>query len=405
MIDKNIYRPATLFALLWGIIFIVYSFHAFGLKQVSVDTYMIFLCGLLSFFAGSSIADIFRYKFVVGKHDLFSRKIKYRVYKFGTILFFIVMITPLMRASIFLLQGYSLYEIRYSLQNDILGTGIISILFNYFCEPYLTFMIVYSIANMFSEKRKIKNMFFTIVGIIFMTIISGGRFFILYFIASLGVAFLIYKKDFHKRRTKNEKKIMRRIKMLLLIAVVSIVTVSIIRGAKLGETIYVYLCGGIPFLEHLIKDVFCNSNYTNGAATCYGFIRPFFVILRKIGICDLPVWLQHIETQFLIVDDAYFLAPGILFNSFSTSFFAPYLDGGLLGVTIVYLIIGFVAEKTYKQINIKNECMISCFFLISLVVLLSFFRLVITHYSFSLAFIYLFFMSKPINRNDVDKNI
>ena len=395
VMKEKAYKPSVMLAALWGAVLFVYSFRAFRLPSVSSDIYIIILVGLLCFFGGSLIAKYLKIRLRIGNHTLYFREIRTRAYNIVTFLFFIVMLIPFIRSVMFLLGGASLYGIRYSLQNDILGSGLIAILFNYFCEPYLTFMIVYSISNLFSEKRNVHNLLVAIIGIVFMTIISGGRFFILYFIGALIVMLMIYKGNIEIEKSKKESKILRRIKLLIIVGIVGIIAVSLIRGTKLGETVYLYLCGGIPFLEHL-KETLIQTKYTHGAATMYGFFRPFFVVLRKIGICNLPVWLQNVESIYLDVDNAYFLAPGILFNSFSTSFFAPYLDGGLIGVIIVYIVLGFVSETSYKRINQKNEYIITYFLLIALIVVLSFFRLLITHYSFALAFVYLYLMSKPI---------
>lgn len=396
IMKEKVYKPAIMLAALWGIVLFVYSFKAFQLPSISNDIYSIILVGLICFFAGSLVAKYLKIRLIIGKHTLYFREIRLGVYNIVTSLFFIVMLLPFIRAVMFLIGGSSFYVIRYSLQNDILGSGLIAILFNYFCEPYLTFMIVYSISNLFSKKCNVKNLLVTIIGIIFMTIISGGRFFILYFIGALIVVLMIYIK---REKRKEDSKIIHRIKILIIIGIVGIIAVSIVRGTKLGETAYVYLCGGVPFFEHL-KETLIQTKHTHGAATMYGFVRPFFVVLRKIGICDLPVWLQNIEKIYLDVDNAYFLAPGILFNSFSTSFFAPYLDGGLFGIIVVYTILGFVSENAYRKINPKNEYIIAYFLLIALIVVLSFFRLLITHYSFALAFVYLHLISKPVKNGE-----
>lgn len=398
IMKEKIYKPAIMLAILWGIILFVYSFKAFQLPSVNSDTYIAILVGLLCFFVGSLVAKSLKLKIVINKRALYSRSIRKKVYKIMTIIFFVSMLLPFVRSMMFLLAGSSLYTIRYSLQNDILGSGIIAILFNYFCEPYLTFMIVYSIANLFSEKRNVKNLLATIIGIIFMIITTGGRFFILYFIGALIVALMVYRGSARSSSQKEESKIVHIVKILIVVGIVGLIVVSLVRGTQLGETVYVYLCGGVPFFEHL-NDSLIQNNHTYGAATTYGFVRPFFVILRKIGICNLPGWLQNIESIYLSVDDAYFLAPGILFNSFSTSFFAPYLDGGLAGIVFVYVLLGFISESVYRKVDRKNEYVIALFLLISLIVVLSFFRLLITHYSFALAFVYLYLMSKPVKNN------
>lgn len=391
---QKIYKPAVLFAFIWGTALVMYSFHAYNLPDVNNGTYLIIFAGLLSFFLGSAGAEHSKKRIVVGNYHLFTKEIKTTTYNIMTMIFFALMFLPVLRATLLLARGASLYSIRYSLQNDILGTGITAILFNYFCEPYLVFMIVYSVANLFSSNRKAKNMVHTIVGIFIMTIISGGRFFIFYFIGSLIVCFLLCRNTLFASEYVN-KKLFRRAKFLIILSAVLIISVSFIRESVLTETMYVYFCGGVPFLEHL-NETIVNNSHTYGAATLYGFTRPFFVVLRKIGITDLPLWLKNVEQIFLKVDDPYYLAPGILFNSFSTGFFAPYLDGGLAGVIIVYLLFGFITEKIYIYVDINNEYSVSWFLLASLTIVLSFFRLTITHYSFALAFVYLFYMSKVV---------
>ena len=393
MTGNRIYRPAVMLMALWGVVLVVYSIGAFYLPKVSVDTYLIILIGLLAFVVGSEIAKMVRKRVVIGRRRLFSKEINQVVYKILVLIFFAIMLLPAIRSLLLLVGGASLYTIRYSLQNDILGEGVIAILFNYFCEPFLTFLIVYAVANLFSENRKVRNIIFAIVGVVFMTLVSGGRFFILYLIGALGVAFLLYRKSINLWRLRENKKVLKRVKILIVIAIVAIVVVSIFRSAVIGQTIYVYLCGGIPFMEHL-NETIVKGDYTGGAATLYGFSRPLFVVLRKVGICNLPVWLQNIESTFLLVDNPYYIAPGILFNSFSTGFFAPYLDGGVIGVGLIFFIMGYIAERVYKRVEINDEYKVSWFLLISLVVILSFFRLLVTHYSFALAFVYLIITHK-----------
>lgn len=393
---ENIYRPSLLFSLVWALVLTLYSFKLFDLPTINDGTILIICSGICAFFIGSFLSKNCHKRIVIANHELFNKTIKEYALIPMIVVFFMIMIIPVMRSIVLLISGSSLYTIRYSLQNDILGTGVITILFNYYCEPFLTFYTVYSVANLFSSNRKIRNLIISIVAIIFMTIVSGGRFFIFYLIGALGVCFMIYRKNIDYKRIQENKKILKIAKLLITIATIIIVIITINRGSEIGETIYVYLCGGVPFLEHIIE---LFNQRTNGAATLYGFLRPIFVIFRKVGICGFPTWLENIEKIFLSIDNPYYLAPGILFNSFSTSFFAPYLDGGIIGLSIFYLFLGFFCESVYKRLDITNEYSVSWFLLISLIIILSFFRLTITHYSFSLAFVYLIITHKYIEIN------
>ncbi|BAK48508.1 glycosyltransferase involved in cell wall biogenesis [Clostridium sp. SY8519] len=395
---EKVYRPSVLFAVIWVVVLTMYSFRLYGLPEIENRTLIIIALGLCSFFVGTLVNKSSKKYLVVGARKFFEKEVREFALKPMVIAFFLIMFMPVVRSLLLLLSGASLYMIRYSMQNDVLGSGIIAILFNYYCEPFLTFYIVYSIANLFSPYRKNKNILLTIIGILFMTIVTGGRFFIFYFIGALAVCFLIYRRNIDFKSLRTNKKVLKTARILIIIAVTAIIAITITRGSEIGETIYVYFCGSVPFLEQM-NDLF--TQHTNGAGTFYGFLRPIFVIFRKFGICGFPGWLTNIESIFLKIDNPYYLVPGMLFNSFTTSFFAPYLDGGLFGVVIFYLVLGFFCEGVYKRLDLKNEYSVSWFLLISLIVMLSFFRLTITHYSFSLAFVYLVITHKQ-KREDVN---
>lgn len=392
LLKEKVYKPSILFATVWCLILLFYKINSFGLPKVSNLIYIIIFCGLLSFFVGSLIIKLTKVKVKIGDRTFFQNKINYNLVNKMNIIFLISLIIPFFHALIYILHGFSLYDIRYTLQNDILGNGAVAILFNYFCEPYLTFLIVFSVTNLFSNHKKKKVIITTVIGIFSVSIITGGRFFILYLVASLLVASII----FHK---KTEKKTLKKAKLIICFSFCLLIVVSMLRGSKVFETINVYFCGGLPFLDHLIQQNI--SGYTYGGATLYGFLRPLLVIIRKVLNIPFPIWFKNIEKVFLAVDNPYYLTSDILFNSFTTAFYAPFLDYGLIGIIFVFFILGLYSEYIYRQIDLNNEYIISCFLLVSLIIMLSFFRLTITHYSFSLSFIYLFLVHSRWGRKSI----
>lgn len=398
-LQERVYRPSFTLVAIWGLILIMHSFEAYGLPRCDERIYLIIFCSLVSFIIGSSVVKGSNRRIVINGKELFQKTLRRGTYKFLVIVFFVLMFIPLIKAGTLLIGGTSLYDIRYTFREDILGNGIIAIMFNYYCEPFLTCMIVCSVTNLFSENLNKKYILITLVGLIFMTIISGGRFFILYFIGALFIGILLYTQKSKASQFMFHRLHQKRARFLVIVAVIAIVVVSIVRGADIAQTSYVYLCGGLPFLDHLVTR-FSSVGFTYGSATLYGFMRPLFVILRKIGICDFPAWMTLIQDLYLKIDQPYLLGEqSILFNSFSTAFLSPYLDGGFLGSILVFLILGAICESVYRRIDIRNEYIVSWFLLIELVVLLSFFRLTITHYSFALAFVYLFVVHKKTERN------
>ena len=228
--NEKIVRPSALFVLLWGVIVLLHSFGWYNLPSVSEEVYLIILTGLLSFSIGSTIVKHTHVKCTLGKLQLERMALREKTFRVLNILFLSVMIVPTMNSIRAMISGSSLYTIRYSLQGSILGDGIVSVLFYYFCEPYLVFLIVYSISDIFSEHKRSGSLPIAIVGIILITIVSGGRFFILYFIGGLIIGFLAFLK---KRRIKIEKKKKKKVMLLILIAACAVIVVSIVRGAKI----------------------------------------------------------------------------------------------------------------------------------------------------------------------------
>ena len=384
--NNNIYKPSVLFCCVWLTCGFLYSLHLFSLPEVDDNIFVIMIVAVLSLITGATLVSTTNKRLVIGNREFFDKTINNSLFNCMLIAFFVIMLIPAIKAIMFISSGSNLYMIRYNLQSQIIGTGLVGILFNYFCEPFLTFLIVYTIANMFSNNRRTIYTVYTVFALLLITIISGGRFFVLYYVGALSVCFLLYRKK-GRTNTYTDNKMYKRAKLLIFIAVIALIVVSVVRGSKITETIYVYFCGGIPFNEHLMEK-FSNVNHTHGAATLYGFIRPIFVVFRKVGF-SFPQWLVNIENLFLEIDAPYFLTPDILFNSFSTIFFAPYLDGGIIGTVIVFFILGSLGESAYKRLELDNEYSVAFFLLIVLIMILSFFRLLITHYSFALAFIYL----------------
>lgn len=395
---KSIVDPAVLFATIWCVLSGLSCLQLYGLTIPNDMVYWIVIGGVVSFWGGSIISYYSSFRIKIDAEPQKEKVVRPLMLQSFTILFFVLMIVPSVRAIIFLSSGISLYTIRYSQLNDVIGGGTSAILFNYFCEPFLVFMIVYSVANLFSKDRSVKTTILTILGIFLMTICTGGRFFILYYIGALVVGYLLYRKRLFG---KIEANVLKRVRLLALVGFVSILIVSSLRGAVVGQTAYIYSTGGLGFFEYL-QTQFFDCDYTFGALTLNGFLRPFFVVFRKMGLGELPNFVENAENIFLMVDKPYFISSETPFNSFTTCFFAPFLDGGGMGVIVVFFVLGFLAEESYKNIQLDSTYKVSIYLLVALVVVLSFFRLLITHYSFALSFMYLLLCYERPNKEPND---
>lgn len=388
--DKSLYHPVKLYMIVWGVLFFVYNLGWYPLPKIKQDTYQIVLAGIVSFTAGALLTTV-----LYRKPQKILKVERPSIIKIMLIFFFITMCVPFLNGLQLLFNGVDLHDIRYVYHDDIVGTGIGSVVFVYFSEPFLVFYLMYAIVNIFHAKKPFKSIIFAFIGVFMMTIARGGRFYLLYLIFGILIAAMLYRKSTISKRVN------RYVKLIAVVAFSSIVGISIMRGADVGRTFYVYLSGSIPFLDHLIED---NSGlpYTLGLYSFNGYIRPIFVVLRFLGVMDLPIFMQVVEEVALQADEAYSIMPGELYNSFTTLFYSMYIDGGLLGVVIGNFILSIVSMISYKKLDNNNMSSVVFFLLMAVMLLLSFFRLLIISYTYALAFLYVILCFKTRKKEIIE---
>lgn len=379
--SHKIYHPIVLYMGVWGVLFFVYNLDWYPLPYVKSITYEIVLTGLASFFLGSVIPE-FMIKNKKGQRIMYHTE-RTKFIKVGLIAFFILILPPFFNAYRLVGSGVDLHDIRYVYHDDIVGGGIIAILFVYFCGPFFNFYLMHSIAKIYSSHRNLTNIFFTLIGILMMIVITGGRFMLLYFIFALAISMMIY------RQSPANKKVKKYSLFLLIVGTLSIAMVSVLRGSDVGQTFYVYLSGSIPFLDHLIEE---NGALppTMGVYSLNGFIRPLFVTFRMLGIMDMPVFMQFVEEIQLQADEGWAIFPGESYNSFTTLFYSMYIDGRLVGVAIGNFLLGTLSMIAYKHVRENDSYTVVLYLLFAVMLLLSFFRLLVINYSYALSFIYLY---------------
>lgn len=378
--NEVLYNPVSLYLGTWALVFTLYALNPYNLPQIHEATYQIYIVAFVAFLIGNVL--IFKKPSISGI-TLRKRSLNKKIVNNLIVVMVILMVIPAIKALSLIASGVDLHDIRYVHHDDIMGDGIVAIAFVYFCEPFITFLIIFSVVNLFVGQRKMYYVLLSVISLALMTIITGGRFFVLYFIASLLIATLIFKN------TREAKKILKYSGILLILLVVSLLVISVVRGSDVEQTFYVYLSGCIPFMEERIKDT---SNLPNmyGMASLYGFIRPIFVVLRKVLSMELPLPLQVVEAVFLEDDGMTMLTPEIHYNSFVSIFYSMYLDGGLIGVFIGNLLLGVFARYSFLKLQKDNPYKLVAYTLIAIIFLLSFFKLLVCSYTYALSFIYLY---------------
>ena len=378
--NEVLYNPVSLYLGTWALVFTLYALNPYSLPQIHEATYQIYIVAFVAFLIGNIL--IFKKPCISGI-TLRKRSLNKKFINILIVVMVILMVIPAIKALNLIASGVDLHDIRYVHHDDIMGDGIVAIAFVYFCEPFITFLIIFSVVNLFVGQRKMYYVLLSVISLALMTIITGGRFFVLYFIASLLIATLIFKN------TREAKKILKYSGILLILLVVSLIVISVVRGSNIEQTFYVYLSGCIPFMEERINDTSKLPNMY-GMASLYGFIRPVFVVLRKVLSMELPLPLQVVESVFLEDDELIMITPEIHYNSFVSIFYSMYLDGGLIGVFIGNLLLGVVARYSFLKLQKDNPFKLVAYTLVAIIFLLSFFKLLVCNYTYALSFIYLY---------------
>ena len=378
--NEVLYNPVSLYLGTWALVFTLYALNPYSLPQIHEATYQIYIVAFVAFLIGNVL--ILKKPSISGI-TLRKRSLNKKIVNILIVVMVILMVIPAIKALNLIASGVDLHDIRYVHHDDIMGDGIVAIAFVYFCEPFITFLIIFSVVNLFVGQRKMYYVLLSVISLALMTIITGGRFFVLYFIVSLLIATLIFKN------TREAKKILKYSGILLVLLVVSLIVISVVRGSDVEQTFYVYLSGCIPFMEERINDTSKLPNMY-GMASLYGFIRPVFVVLRKVLSMELPLPLQVVESVFLEDDELKMITPEIHYNSFVSIFYSMYLDGGLIGVFIGNLLLGVVARYSFLKLQKDNPFKLVAYTLVAIIFLLSFFKLLVCNYTYALSFIYLY---------------
>ena len=378
--NEVLYNPVSLYLGTWALVFTLYALNPYSLPQIHEATYQIYIVAFVAFLIGNVL--IFKKPSISGI-TLRKRSLNKKIVNSLIVVMVILMVIPAIKALSLIASGVDLHDIRYVHHDDIMGDGIVAIAFVYFCEPFITFLIIFSVVNLFVGQRKMYYVLLSVISLALMTIITGGRFFVLYFIVSLLIATLIFKN------TREAKKILKYSGILLILLVVSLIVISVVRGSNIEQTFYVYLSGCIPFMEERINDTSKLPNMY-GMASLYGFIRPVFVVLRKVLSMELPLPLQVVESVFLEDDELKMITPEIHYNSFVSIFYSMYLDGGLIGVFIGNLLLGVFARYSFLKLQKDNPFKLVAYTLVAIIFLLSFFKLLVCNYTYALSFIYLY---------------
>lgn len=361
--------PVVIFTVSFFILFVLEKFQFYGLYEVDYIIYWLITLGVISFIIGSLLTKVIvsKYPFKNQNINLTDNLGNYISLHYKTLVMLILFscIVELLYAwpsLLYIKNGGSLYDMRYTLQAGLQRAGIVNFLHTYVALPIFFIALPLSIFSYFIKEYK-TYFFLVLITTFFYFIGNGARMPLIYFILSL-ISFiaLFYKK------IKN-KKIWRRLVIFGIISIFVMYVITIFR--KSGKNIssdnytflqgmYYYLGGSMVNLQEKLPYVATHQSLY-GIATLYGLFLPINNIFN-ISLVNYSNYLfDSIQNGIVFISTQ--SSQG--YNFGVTGFLYSYADGKLIGLLLISFGLGILTEAIY--IGLKNQKNVKYYVLYSLI--------------------------------------
>lgn len=408
--ERKWYNPATVTLSVWAVVMFLYELKLFGIYNVESSTYETISMGLIFFFIGCLLSNVEKRRIVFKKKRadvLIEENINYRLLKVLGIIVFLFFAEEALETLILARSGVSLFDIRTSLQgyadysfsdNLYVLRSKIGPLYTWIILPVYNAMLILTCIDIFAGKKDKFLIALSFGCLLLKSLKEGSRVALFTF-----VIYLIFSLAIYGKKINLSAKTKKRIKIIVIIAVVIMVIISNIRiseGQKtLFEEIYLYFTCCVPLWDHWLSSFISNgTDFTYGATSLYGIIQIPMAILTFLCGHTLNWYkagqlsIQATE-QFIQVRDA---AYSYKSNAYTTMFYYFYKDAGMIGIIVGSLVFGFISTSVFKRLKLKMKAttqpmrLVYVYLLLIQAMVLSFVRVYFSIASYSFTFLYVF---------------
>lgn len=398
--ERNIYNPSTLFVGIWLLVGFLASLRLFGLNETSVRAYSLALAGVVAFCFGTGLRRRIRIQTHVtaGDHKSDNFVVNYQLL---IVLFVIALLfTGVMasRSVRLILRGTSMSVIRNNYRNIEAGL-VVDSSFTYYVEQYFVAALEFATVAIFPivlfDKKSFSKYVLLFEMILFLVLhifVTGARSFLIDVVIVL-VLYTLMSRQLIRRFGDYFRKIPKFV--FVLVAVGAIALVVVMSQMRKGEVrfareIYMYFSIPFPLFDQHLKLMDNADSYTYGMTLLNGLLRPFLLVLRKLGM-PYPS-LYRLASQLLSDNNIYYSVGQTRANSFVTLFYSFYTDFGAAGIVLGCLGYGYLAQSTYfSMMKNPNRRSQAIYLLIGLGLFLSFAKLQFVGYRYLYAFLFIWF--------------
>ena len=334
-IHEEMNSPLAIFAYIWLTILTLYSMKLFGIYDISYKTTVVLFLGFVGMFCGYAFCRLVKIK----QYDY--SLVRKPHYERLTILAGMVI---LLSSSFYIANinlvfgGLMVDELKAQMVTGEIGWG--GVWMQYFVRPLEYIVVAVSCYCLVIERKQKLLILSGIILTLFEFVGTASKTSLAYYAICVFAAF-VYNRSSMLRIRKTAK-----IYSIIIIGVIAIYLL-----VKMGfERIYMYLCGCIPMLDHVVNETF----YTEYGFS-YGFLS--YNSLVRLIIKTFQFFGYEIKSKLFEIANSYFLrfeyttkvSTNGNYNAFHTLFGDFYVDFGCLGVFLFSFVFGIFICYYYKR--------------------------------------------------------
>lgn len=351
---KEKFNPLTLFSGFWLIIMFLSTLELYNIKRAETEVYLIVSIGVFCYAIGCFISSRIKLKIILNskfnnsyvKNDNINYKMLYKV----IIVVSIVMVMYFLRVAASMLLGYPLNYIRSNFSTIIIKSELERLSWTFIFYPLSISIMPMGLYAFYVGRRSLWYFWASLLNTILLSISSGGRVFLMYYIIEF-VFFVMLTKD----RLSGLKKLYRNLSVALIAIVCIGIMVYISNERQIQssplENLYSYFVGCFPYFEYKLKSI----DMVDQGFGMYFLNAPITLVLmvfKNIGLINYPESYLKVQSTINALQE-YTRIGNNWFNAFGTCFYYYYADYGLIGVELCSLLYGFFSYNVFKNLQKK----------------------------------------------------
>lgn len=355
------FNPGSLFTVLWGTIFVLYSLHLFEIYTIETNTIIIFTMGISAFCLG-----FYPVKYLIGRVQLFKNysedenafafsiesRIVFSVLSFLTVIVLIVRATQILP---YWLGGVASVK-QANVEGFIKYPFIINVLYTFLAGPMETIAVFVAAVDFFFNRDKVAIMQTILAGIIVVLayVCSGSKFLIVTLLLSFVLVYSIYRNSRKKNMMSMKHLALWKKGLITITTGVAIIFLIYLLNNKYGtwyKSLYFYLVGTVPCGNNALENLSGEVKF-HGMISFNGFARAISQALSVVGI-KVPYqnYMNEAYNVMQAYEHAIYIAPGVHYNAFISMFSYFYADGGIIAVILLSFILGRCSSNVYYRLK------------------------------------------------------